>query len=217
MGPLFKSRVDAGRDLALLLERYRDPKTLVLGLPRGGVVVAAEVARELEADLEVIVTRKIGAPCNPEFAIGAVAEGGMVVLNDREITNQGISRDWIDEEVHRLEEEIARRIVLYRQGQQLPDLKNRPVLVVDDGVATGYTMLAALREARVRGGHPVVMATPVIPPATLDQLVFECDDTAVLEAPATFYAVGLFYEEFDQVSDEEVIRILRGAALPHTA
>src|SRR5438105_2688939 len=119
MGPLFKSRADAGRDLALSLERYRGPETLVLGLPRGGVVVAAEVARELGAELDVIVTRKIGAPCNPEFAIGAVAEGGMVVLNDREITNEGISRTWTDEEVQRQEEEIARRIVLYRQGRQL--------------------------------------------------------------------------------------------------
>ncbi len=217
MSTLFKNRVHAGHDLAMSLERYRSPATLVLGLPRGGVVVAAEVARHLGAELDVILTRKIGAPGNPEYAIGAVAEGGVVALNDREIDGIGISRTWVQSEIKRQEEEIDRRISLYRQGKPLPTMINRPVLVVDDGVATGFTMLAALRAVRQRGAHPVVMATPVIPSSTYDQLSFECDDTAVLDAPDPFYAVGLFYDEFDQVSDKEVIRLLQEAKLPRVA
>lgn len=207
----FKNRCDAGKDLAIALDRYRGPATLVLGLPRGGVAVAAEVARALGSELNVIVTRKIGAPGNPEYAIGAVAEGRDVVLNDREIATFGIGQKYLEAEIDRQEEEIRRRIELYRHGRRLPSMRDRPVVVVDDGVATGYTMLAALRHVRRLGGHPVVMATPVIPPHTLDQLSFESDDAVVLAAPDPFYAVGLFYEDFEQVTDQEVLRLLRQA------
>jgi putative phosphoribosyl transferase len=217
MTPLFRNRTHAGRDLAINLERYRGASTLVLGLPRGGVVVAAEVAKALGAELDVIITRKIGAPGNPEYAIGAVAEGGEVVLNEREINVIGVDRAYLDAEIRREEEEISRRIASYRQGRPFPSMAGRPVIVVDDGVATGFTMLAALRTVRKRGGHPVVMATPVIPASTLERLSFECDDTAVIAAPEVFYAVGLFYEEFEQVSDEQVIRILREARLARAA
>jgi putative phosphoribosyl transferase len=189
----------------------------VLGLPRGGVVVAAEVARMLDAELDVILSRKIGAPSNPEYAIGAIAEGGEVVLNDREIAIVGIGRDYLDEEIGRQEEQISRRVAEYREGRALSDMTGRPVVVVDDGVATGYTMLAALRAVRGRGARPVVMAAPVVPPTTLDRLSYECDDTVVVEAPAVFYAVGLFYEVFDQVSDDEVVRILKSSRLPRAA
>ena len=206
---LFKDRTAAGRDLAIALERYRGPATLALGLPRGGVVVAAEVARVLGAELNVIVTRKIGAPGNPEYAIGAVAEGGTVVLNDEEIAAFHIARAYVQEEIRRQEEEIRRRVELYRGGAPLPTMHDRPVLVIDDGVATGYTMLAALRTVKKQGGHPVVMATPVIPPSTFDRLQYECDDAVVLATPEPFYAVGMFYEDFAQVSDQDVIRILR--------
>src|SRR6185437_13250883 len=128
MPSLFKNRVDAGRDLALALESYRGPATLVLGLPRGGVVVAAEVARVLGAELNAIVTRKVGAPGNPEYALGAVAEGGVVVLNDREIAEYHIARAFVEQEVHRQEEEIQRRVELYRNGTPLPPMQQRPVL-----------------------------------------------------------------------------------------
>ncbi len=212
MPALFKDRSAAGRELAISLERYRGPATLVLGLPRGGVVVAAEVARILDAALNVIVTRKVGAPGNPEYALGAVAEGGEVVLNDEEIAAYHISRAYVEEEVRRQEEEIERRVALYRGGAPLPPMRDRPVIVVDDGIATGYTMLAALRAVRKQGARPVVMATPVVPPGTLDRLQFECDDAVVLAAPEPFYAVGLFYEDFAQVSDQDVIRLLKEAA-----
>jgi putative phosphoribosyl transferase len=214
---LFKDRVRAGRELVSRLERYRGPETLVLGLPRGGVVVAAEVARLLDAQFDVIVARKIGAPGNPEYGIGAVAEGGEVVLNEREISISGIGRDYLDEEIRRQEEEIARRVAEYRGGRALPAMSGRPVVVVDDGVATGFTMLAALRAVRRLGARPVVMAAPVVPPATLDRLSFECDDAVVVDAPAVFYAVGLFYEEFDQVSDEEVVRTLKASRFRRAA
>lgn len=207
----FQDRTQAGRDLAISLESYRGPATLALGLPRGGVVVAAEVAQVLDCALDVIVTRKIGAPGNPEFAIGAVSEGGGTVLNEREINTFGIGQDYLAKEIKKQEEEIARRVQLYRNGAPLPSMQNRPVLVIDDGVATGYTMLAALRAVRQLGAAPVVMATPVIPPNTLDRLSFECDNSVVLAAPEPFYAVGMFYENFEQVSDAEVVRLLRQA------
>lgn len=214
---LFKNRADAGRDLALALESYRGPATLVLGLPRGGVVVAAEVAQALGAQLNAIVTRKVGAPGNPEYALGAVAEGGAVVLNDREIAEYQISRAFVDQEVHRQEEEIRRRVQLYRDGAPLPSMHERPVLVVDDGVATGYTMLAALRAVKQQGAHPVVMATPVIPIATLERLQVECDNAVVLATPEPFYAVGLFYEDFAQVSDRDVVRLLKAGKATRAA
>lgn len=213
----FKDRTAAGRDLAISLERYRGPATLVLGLPRGGVVVAAEVARVLGAELNVMVTRKIGAPGNPEYAIGAVAEGGEVVLNDEEIAAYRIPLAYVQQETRRQEEEIQRRVQLYRGGAPLPPMRDRPVLVVDDGVATGYTMLAALRAVKNQGAKPVVMATPVIPPSALSRLQYECDDSVVLASPEPFYAVGLFYEDFAQVSDQDVIRLLREAAARQAA
>lgn len=217
MMPLFKDREAAGRDLAVALERYRGPATLVLGLPRGGVVVAAEVARILDAELSVIVARKIPAPGNPEYAIGAVAEGGGRYLNEREIQAYGISPAYIQREIEREQREIQRRIELYRGGQPLPPIKDRPVIVVDDGIATGYTMLAALRAVRHGGGHPVVMAVPVGPPGIVEQLEFECDDAVVLATPEPFYAVGFFYEDFEQVSDAEVIRLLNEARARYAA
>jgi len=214
---LFKDRANAGRDLALALERYRGPSTLVLGLPRGGVVVAAEVARVLGAELNAIVTRKVGAPGNPEYAIGAVAEGGQVVLNDQEIAVYNIAPTYVQQEVHRQEQEIQRRVGLYRAGASLPTMRDRPVLVVDDGVATGYTMLAALRAVKHQGGTPVVMAVPVIPAGTLERLAVECDDAVALATPEPFYAVGLFYEDFAQVSDRDVIQLLKSAKATRAA
>lgn len=206
----FLDRKHAGRDLAVALERYRDPSTLVLGLPRGGVVVAAEVARVLDAELDVIISRKVGAPSNPEYAIGAVAEGGQVYLNDAEIARAGIDPTYVTEEIQRQEEAIRARARLYRGGRPLPSLQDRPVIVVDDGIATGFTMFAALLDVRARGAHPVVMAVPVAPPPTLERLSYTCDDAAALATPQPFYAVGMFYQNFDQVSDDEVVALLRG-------
>ncbi len=214
---LFKDRQAAGRDLAIALARYRGSATLVLGLPRGGVITANEVAKALGAELSVIVTRKIGAPGNPEYAIGAVAEGGEVVLNDEEINIYAIPRVFVDGEINQQNQEIQRRIELYRAGKPLPDMKDRPVIVVDDGVATGYTMLAALRAVKQRGANPVVMATPVIPLSTLDHLQHDCDHAVVLAAPEPFYAVGLFYEDFEQVSDQDVLKVLGTTRAAHAA
>lgn len=207
----FIDRAEAGRVLASSLDRYRGLNTICLGLPRGGVVVAAAVAESLNCALDVIVTRKIPAPGNPEYAIGAVSEGGGIVMNESEISALGVGRDYVSQQIRHEEEEIQRRVQLYRNGAPLPSLENRPVLVVDDGVATGFTMLAALRAVRQLGGYPVVMATPVIPPQVLGALTYECDDAVVLAAPDPFYAVGMFYDNFDQVSDDEVIRLLNQA------
>jgi predicted phosphoribosyltransferase len=208
MSQLFRNRAEAGRDLARLLDKYRGPGTLVLGLPRGGVVVAAAVAQDLGCEQSVIVSRKIGAPDNPEYALGAVAEGGGAVINEPEVAALGLTSVWLEAEIRRQEEEIARRIELYRFGAPLPVIRDRPVIVVDDGVATGLTMLAALRTLRNQGARVVVMATPVIPPMTLDRLRPECDEAIVIVAPEPFYAVGMFYQDFEQVEDDEVIRLL---------
>ncbi len=208
MSQLFRDRAEAGRDLAVLLEKYRGPGTLVLGLPRGGVVVAAAVARDLDCEQSVIISRKIGAPDNPEYALGAVAEGGGVAINESEVAAIGLTSVWLEAEIRHQEEEIARRIELYRSGAPLPVIRDRPVIVVDDGVATGLTMLAALRTLRNQGARVVVMATPVIPPTTLDRLRPECDEAVFICAPEPFYAVGMFYEDFEQVEDDEVIRLL---------
>jgi putative phosphoribosyl transferase len=217
MNYYFKNRTAAGHDLAAQLERYRGPHTLVLGLPRGGVVVADAVARVLGSDLNVIVSRKIGAPGNPEYAVGAVAEGGGVVVNLPELRALGLSDAWLAEAIRQQEGEIAARVQLYRHGAPLPSLVNRPTIVVDDGVATGFTMLAALRAVRRLGASPVVMATPVTPPVTLDRLSYECDDAVALATPEPFYAVGFFYEDFEQVSDEEVVSILHSYQQPKAA
>ena len=208
MSQLFRNRAEAGRGLALLMEKYRGPRTLVLGLPRGGVMVAAAVARDLGSELSVIISRKIGAPDNPEYALGAVAEGGGVVINEPEVATLGLTSVWLEAEIRHQEEEIARRIELYRLGAPLPVSRDRPVIVVDDGVATGLTMLAALRTLRNQGALAVVMATPVIPPATLERLRPECDEAIVIAAPDPFYAVGMFYQDFEQVGDDEVIQTL---------
>ena len=182
-------------------------RTVVLGIPRGGVVTAVPVARALGARLDVVVPRKLGAPFNPELAIGAVAPG-VQVLDERLIARLGVAMEFVDEEAAREEGEITRRVALYRHGREPPDLTGATVIVVDDGVATGATAIAALRWARGQGAARVVFAAPVGPRTTVARLAEECDEVVILETPASFYAVGEWYERFDQVEDGEVLEAL---------
>jgi predicted phosphoribosyltransferase/pimeloyl-ACP methyl ester carboxylesterase len=208
---VFENRYDAGRQLAERLMAYKKAEPIVLALPRGGVPVAFEVAKALEAPLDVVFVRKIGAPEQPELGLGAVVDGAdpQLVLNDDLVRQVGPSSAYIEAQCKRELAEIERRRELYRPGRQPPELRGRTVIVVDDGIATGGTVRAVLRAiARV---HPkrLVLAVPVAPRETIDELAADADDIVCLSAPEQFRAVGLHYRDFTQTSDSEVVRLLR--------
>jgi len=208
---MFRDRAHAGRLLAAKLERYRAERPIVLGLTRGGVPVAFEVARHLEADLDVIVVRKIGAPGSPEYAVGAIAEGGAVYVNREALRDVGIGDDQVADLAEHEAVELARRVRVYRGDRKAPDLAERTVLVVDDGVATGATARAAGRSVRQRGAAHLILAAPVIAAASEAELRSEFDEVIAVDLPEAFYAVSQWYERFTQVSDEEVLEYLRRA------
>ena len=206
---IFRDRKEAGRRLAEKLGRFGAKHPIVLGLTRGGVPVALEVARKLDAQLDIVVVRKIGAPGYPEYAIGAIAEGGAVYVRREAQLEVGLG----DEDVAALAEqeaiELARRVRAYRGDRAVPSLAGRTVIVVDDGVATGATARAAARAARQRGAAHVVLAAPVIAAGSEAELRSDFDEVVAVEFPEPFMAVGLWYERFGQVSDEEVLECLR--------
>ena len=201
----FRNRTEAGRALARVLSRYagRDD-VVVLALPRGGVPVAYEVAKELGAPLDVFLVRKLGVPGHEELAMGAIASGGVLVLDDGVVRWLGISEDQIQKTLARELDELRRREAAYREGRPLPDLKGKTVILVDDGLATGASMQAAARAVRRHDPARIVVAVPVASRATCDQFREEVDEVVCAVTPAPFYAVGNWYEDFSQTSDEEV-------------
>lgn len=204
---MFRDRVHAGKELAGALRDYAGaPGALVLALPRGGVVVAAEVARALDLPLDVVVTRKIGAPGNPEYAVAAIDADGAVTPGDL----GGASDEYIRSQIPVERDEIARRLRAYRGDHLPPEIEGRTVILVDDGVATGLTVRAAVRYLRAHGAGRIVVVVPVAPPETADRLRLEADEVVTLAEPAGFYAVGQFYSEFGQTTDAEVVDLLRG-------
>jgi predicted phosphoribosyltransferase len=207
----FADRVDAGERLAKALTEHRGTDCVVLAIPRGGVIVGEVVAAELGAPLDVVVPRKIGAPMNPELGLGAVAPG-VRVLDPQLIEMLGVSEQYLDREIAAQEREIERRLHAYREGRAAVDVTGRTAIVVDDGVATGGTAVAALRWARAQGATRVILAAPVAPPATMGRLTHECDEVVILETPEPFFAVGEWYRRFEQTSDEEVVDALARAA-----
>jgi putative phosphoribosyl transferase len=204
----FTDRVDAGKRLALALQDFSGKKGIVLAIPRGGVVVGFEIAKALNLPLDVIIPRKIGAPANPELAIGAVTEDGTAILDSQLINYLGINREYIKEESERQKQEIERRLKLYRQDTSYPDLKGLDVIVVDDGLATGSTMKAALASVKNRGAASLTVAVPIGPPSTIEELNEIADRVVCLYTPQFFQAIGEFYTDFSQTSDEEVIKLL---------
>lgn len=212
---VFKNREEAGRLLAKALRDYKGHDVVVLAIPRGGVVVGYYVAEELGCPLDVIVPRKLGAPLQPELAIGAVAEDGTTVLNEDLIESMGIPQQYIERKIREEVAEIKRRVSLYRSGREAIPVKDKIVILVDDGLATGATMRAAINYIKKFGPKVIVVAVPVAPPEVVRSLRREVDKVVCLSTPEPFFAIGQFYEEFEQVEDEEVIRLLsarRGSA-----
>lgn len=202
----FTDRADAGRQLARALETYRDEAPIVLGLPQGGVIIASEVARALDAPLDAIVARKVGAPFDPEFAVGAVAPGVVLV---EEV--EGLSREALRQSVSQAQDEMEQRIRQYRGTEGMPRLQGRTVILVDDGLATGLTARAAVRALRKQHPRRLVLAVPVGPVQGVERIEAEVDHLVCLIRPRQFFAVGQWYEHFEPVADEEVIACLRQA------
>lgn len=205
---MFKNRIDAGRQLADVLVREQLNQPLVVAIPRGGVVVGAEIARKLKAPLDIVVPRKIGSPYNPEVAIGAMTQDGTVILDSYIMDKLGLRKEDLSELIAAERQEIKRRMELYRGSNKYPDYVGRDLIITDDGVATGQTMMAALRSMKkMFKPNVLILAIPVAPPDTAAQFAGEVNRMICLLKPDNFYAVGQFYEEFEQVEDEEVINL----------
>ena len=203
---MFVDRAEAGERLAPLLAHLRDRDPVVLGIPRGGVPVAAAVARALDAPLDIVVVRKLGAPAHPEFGVGAVGEDGVRVLDEAVVRSLGVTG--IEAVESRERAEVTRRAALYRRGGRRLDLTGRTAIVIDDGVATGSTAMAACRVTRALGAGHVVLATPVAPRGWSATLHGEADELVAVETHSPFHAVALWYTDFRQTSDDEVIAAL---------
>jgi putative phosphoribosyl transferase len=205
----FANRQEAGKLLAAALVEFRGQHPLVLGIPRGGVVVAREVAHELDGEVDIALARKLRAPSNPELAIGAMSEDGHAFVDSSLLRYLGVSDAVLEREKQRVQLEIEDRRKLYRSAREKVPLAGRIVLVTDDGLATGATMRAALWAARKEGPARLICAVPVGAAQSVESLAEECDELICLRVPTYFGAVGQFYLHFDQTEDEEVLRILR--------
>lgn len=205
---VFRDRAEAARQLAERLEKFKGQDPVILAIPRGGVVIGDGIARAIGGQLDVVVPRKLGAPYDPELAIGAVMHDGSVFLNEDVIEALGVPEEYIEKEKAAQMKEIERRLILYR-GHREYRLEGRTVLLVDDGVATGATMLVAAQWVRTQAPKKLVIAVPVGPPETIEKLQAVADEVVVLLAPAAFGAVGEFYRDFSPVTDEEVRSIMR--------
>jgi putative phosphoribosyl transferase len=206
---LFQDRREAGKALAGELASFEEtPNMIVLGIPRGGVVVGHEIARALGAPLDVYITRKIGAPHNPELAIGAVASDGTLLIDHQLVRRLGVSQDYVEQESDRQKQEILRRLAEYRGEGPTPVLAGKVVILVDDGVATGATTLATIKAIKSQEPAKLILAVPVGPRDSIESLRQEVDELVCLHAPEIFWAVGAFYNVFDQTSDEEVKTLL---------
>ena len=208
---MFRDRADAGRRLASAVAELGLPDPVILGLPRGGVPVAREVAAALGAPLDVLVVRKLGAPSYPEFGVGAIGEGGVEVLDGSSLRRLGLTREALEPTIASESEELQRRVTRYRGEQPRIEVAGRDAVVVDDGLATGVSALAAVGVLRRRGPRTITLAVPVGAPRSVERLRSEVDRVVVLETPAGFGAVGSFYLDFGQTTDDEVAAILRTA------
>jgi predicted phosphoribosyltransferase len=205
---IFTDRTDAGEQLARQLQTYKAEKPLVLALPRGGVPVAAVVAKELAAPLSVIIARKIGAPSNPEFGIGAISENDVFLLDNQIVNSLQLQEPDVEHIIEKETHELDRRAQLYRNGHALPDMADRVVLIVDDGVATGVTMRAAIQAVQKMKPQKIIGASPVCADDTAQQLQAMCDSLVCVHRAKDLQAIGSYYKQFNQVSDDAVIDCL---------
>jgi len=208
---MFHDREDAARRLAAKLREWELHDPLVLAIPRGGVVTGAVLAQELDAELDIVLSRKLRSPDQPEFAIGAISEDGQIYLNPRVSKLFGPHDEYLDQERRHQLADIARRKKLFRTVRPQAPIAGRSVIVTDDGIATGSTMIAALQVVRTLGPREVIVAVPVAPPDRLEEIRRWCDDVVCLLSPESFWAIGQFYADFRQVEDKEVVAILRSA------
>ncbi len=205
---IFRDRTEAGKKLAAALESFKGKDVLVLAIPRGGVVVAREVARALGAPLDVVVTRKIEAPGEPEYALGAVTQEGDVIMDRQAAESLGAGPEYLDSQIEQKRQEVKERMLRFRGDTPYPSLEGKVVIIVDDGIATGSSVGAAVMSVKKRGPKEVVVAVPVAPSDAIDTLAEDGNKVVCLETPGPFLAIGEFYGSFDQVGDEEVKRIL---------
>lgn len=208
---LYKNRQDAGYQLAQKLKKYTNDKPVIIALPRGGVVLGYEVAKMLNAQLDVIVPRKIGAPFHPEFGVGAIAPKGIRILNPEYINLLRISESQIEQIIEEETIEMNRRIKLYRKDLPPLDLHEKMVIIVDDGIATGVSTKAAVLSVKQMNPKKIILAVPVCPPDMAINFRKEVDEFLCLKEPPDFYAVGAYYNDFEQVTDEEVINLIQKA------
>jgi len=207
---MFKDRRDAGIRLAQALDHYRQAEPIIFALPRGGVVLGVEIAKRLHAPLDLVITKKIGHPMNPEYAIGAMAEEGEPVCNAREV--EKIDPIWFEEEKDKIRLEIKRRRNKYLGKEKPRSLEGKTAILVDDGIATGFTMMAAINEIKTRNPNKIVVAIPVTPFDIAQELIKVTDELVSLEVDEDYLgAVGAYYQYFDQVQDEEVLALLKSA------
>ena len=209
---MFENRKDAGEKLASQLQNYKNCRnTIVIGLPRGGIVVAFEVAQKLHLPLDIVAPRKISIPGNPEAAIGAVTSDGNEVFDQILISEFGIKQDYLDNEIAKEIKEAKRRIKLYRESREPLNLSGKTVIVVDDGVATGSTIAVAVKSIRSQNAKKIIIAVPVAPREFLKKIASEAEEIVCLETPPHFVAVGEVYKDFTQTNDDAVIRLMRKA------
>lgn len=208
---LYKDREHAGQELAKHLINYASDDTVILALPRGGVTIGYELAKKLHSPLDVIVSRKIGLPQNPEFGIGAIGEENTRVLDNRIIELIGLPEDVLESIIQKEQTELKRRINLYRKNKPLPNLKNKTVILVDDGLATGVTAKAAIQAIKKLNPKKIIFASPVCAYDTAQEFRSLVDEVICLATPLDLKAIGLWYQNFDQVSDEEVLEMLKEA------
>ncbi len=207
---IFKDRIDAGKQLADKLEEFKDNKDVVLlALPRGGIILAYEVAKKINAPIDIVVPRKIGSPENEEFAIGAITETGQGIFDDDIIKSYGISKEYIDQKVEEEKKEAERRLKVYRGDKEAIALKDKIVILVDDGIATGNTIFAAIKSVKSKSPKKIIVAVPVLPPDTIGPVEKVVDELIYIDAPVIFGAIGKFYEVFGQTRDEEVVEIMK--------
>lgn len=205
---MFVDRRDAGEKLSVELEKFKDESPIVLAIPRGGIVTAYESIKKFGFQWDLIITRKIGLPQNKEIAIGAVSLDGTYLLNEEYIDILNISQEYIEKEISEQIEEIKRRLNKYKGNENFPDVKNKTVIIIDDGIATGFTIQAAIKSIKKHAAKKIILAVPVAPQETISLLEKIVDEVICLIIPSEFYAVGLHYKNFEQTTDEEVFNMV---------